>query len=61
MSTEQVFIEGQSRDAASGETFATINPATEEASAHVAQADAADVDLAVAAARRPSKRVPGRV
>ena len=35
----------------SGETFATINPATEQEICQVSRADSADVDLAVAAAR----------
>ncbi|WP_370249653.1 aldehyde dehydrogenase family protein [Nocardioides sp.] len=47
-----------------GEAFATINPATEEVLAHVAAASAADVDRAVAAARRAQEQVwgpmPGR-
>ncbi len=36
----------------SGKTFPTYNPATEEVIAHVQEADSADVDLAVAAARK---------
>jgi len=48
----QLFIDGRFVDAASGKTFATINPATEEILAEVAEADAADVDKAVVAARR---------
>jgi hypothetical protein len=32
MNTEQVFIGGQWRSPASGETYATINPATEDSS-----------------------------
>ncbi len=47
----QLFIGGRFRDAHSGGTFATVNPATEEILAHVAMADAADVDAAVRAAR----------
>jgi len=39
-------------DSVSGKTFETINPATGEALAKVAEADAADVDLAVKAARK---------
>ncbi|HEY2838567.1 MAG TPA: aldehyde dehydrogenase family protein [Pirellulales bacterium] len=45
------FIGGKWVPAASGKTFETINPATEEVIATVAEGDAADVDLAVAAAR----------
>lgn len=40
------------RAALSGETFAAINPATGKTLAHVPQGGAADVDLAVAAARK---------
>ncbi|MGZ5445391.1 MAG: aldehyde dehydrogenase family protein [Thermoanaerobaculia bacterium] len=47
----QLFINGEFVDARSGETFATINPATEEKIADVASAGAQDVDLAVEAAR----------
>jgi aldehyde dehydrogenase (NAD+) len=39
-------------DSVSGKTFETINPATGEILANVAEADAADVDLAVKAARK---------
>ncbi|MBV9158610.1 MAG: aldehyde dehydrogenase family protein, partial [Acidobacteriaceae bacterium] len=39
-------------DSVSGKTFETINPATGETLAKVAEADAADVDLAVKAARK---------
>jgi aldehyde dehydrogenase (NAD+) len=48
----QCFIGGKWVDAASGKTFETIHPATEEVIAHVAEGDAADVDLAVKAARK---------
>ncbi|QEG42089.1 aldehyde dehydrogenase family protein [Roseimaritima ulvae] len=46
------FIDGQWLPAASGKTFATINPATEQEIAQVAEGDAADIDLAAKAARR---------
>jgi acyl-CoA reductase-like NAD-dependent aldehyde dehydrogenase len=52
MTTDQVFIGGQWRPPASGETYATINPATEEESARVARGDERDIDQAVQAARR---------
>ena len=52
MHTSEVFVGGQWRAPASGETYATINPATEEVSAQVAKGDERDVDLAVQAARR---------
>src|SRR5881392_3732740 len=48
----QLFIGGQWVPAQSGKTFDTINPATEEVIASVAEADAADVDLAAKAARK---------
>jgi acyl-CoA reductase-like NAD-dependent aldehyde dehydrogenase len=47
----QLLIGGKFRDAASGKTFPTINPATEEIIASVAEADAPDIDAAVKAAR----------
>ncbi len=47
----QLFIDGQWRDAASGETFATPNPATGEVLATVASGGAEDIDRAVRAAR----------
>ncbi|MDZ4818742.1 MAG: aldehyde dehydrogenase family protein [Planctomycetota bacterium] len=47
----QCFIGGSWTPAVSGKTFATINPSNEEVIADVAEGDAADVDLAVAAAR----------
>jgi aldehyde dehydrogenase (NAD+) len=47
----QLFINGDFVDARSGETFATINPATEDKIADVASAGVEDVDAAVKAAR----------
>ncbi|KAG7235505.1 hypothetical protein INR49_002641 [Caranx melampygus] len=47
----KLFINNQWQDAASGKTFPTINPATGEVICQVAEADAADVDKAVKAAR----------
>src|SRR5580704_14955066 len=47
----KLLINGKWVDAASGKTFPTINPATGDVIAQVAEADAADVDKAVAAAR----------
>ena len=49
--TRQLLIGGSWVPARSGETFAVLDPATENPIAEVAAADAADVDLAVAAAR----------
>jgi len=48
----QLLIDGQWVDAQSGKTFTTPNPATGETLAEVAEADKADIDNAVAAARR---------
>ena len=47
----KLFINGDFVDARSGETFATINPATEETITDVASAGVQDVDAAVKAAR----------
>ncbi|MGH7194385.1 MAG: aldehyde dehydrogenase family protein, partial [Candidatus Saccharimonadales bacterium] len=47
----ECFIGGRWTPAASGKTFETLNPATEEVVAQVAEGDAEDVDAAVAAAR----------
>ena len=47
-----LFIDGKWSRAAGGKTFATINPATEETLARVADAGPADVDRAVQAARK---------
>ncbi len=47
-----LFINGDFRAALSGQTMVTINPATEEALAQFAVAGLADVDAAVAAARK---------
>jgi len=48
----QAFIDGEFRDAISGRTFVTHNPATGQLLAEVAACDADDVKLAVAAAKR---------
>ena len=52
MNTGQLFIGGGWRAPVTGQTYATINPATEEPSAQVARGDERDVELAVAAARK---------
>src|SRR4051812_41447069 len=49
------FVDGR------GRSFKTISPSTEEVLAEVAEADEADVDLAVKAARRAHSRVWGRM
>ncbi|MGF7159229.1 aldehyde dehydrogenase (NAD+) [Rhodoligotrophos appendicifer] len=51
-STKRMYIDGKWVEARSGKTFATYNPATGKVIAQVAEGDAADIDLAVAAARR---------
>src|SRR5260221_9718762 len=51
ISANKLLINNKWVDAASGKSFPTINPATGEVITHVAEADAADVDKAVAAAR----------
>ncbi|MBU6418266.1 MAG: aldehyde dehydrogenase [Proteobacteria bacterium] len=48
----QAFINGKFTDSVSGKTFDSINPATGAVLASVAECDATDVDLAVAAGRR---------
>ena len=48
----QLLIDGKWVDAASGKTFTTLNPATGEVLAEVAEADSADIDKAVGAARQ---------
>ncbi len=47
----KLIINGEAVDAASGKTFTTVNPATEEPICAVAEAGAEDVDRAVKAAR----------
>jgi aldehyde dehydrogenase (NAD+) len=58
-----LFVDGEFVDG-HGTSFKTVNPATEEVLSEVAEADQADVDLAVKAARRAHARVwsrmPGR-
>src|SRR5258708_28653165 len=51
VSATKLLSNGKGVDAASGKTFPTINPSTGEVITQVAEADAADVDKAVAAAR----------
>jgi aldehyde dehydrogenase (NAD+) len=52
-----LFIGGEFVDAASDRHFKTINPATEEVLSEVAEAGAADIDAAVAAARKAYTKV----
>jgi acyl-CoA reductase-like NAD-dependent aldehyde dehydrogenase len=53
---KKLFIGGRWVDSASGKTFDTVDPATGEMLAKVAEADAEDVDRAVAAARKAYER-----
>jgi len=55
-----LFIDGEFVDG-HGSSFKTINPSSEEVLAEVAEADEADIDLAVRAARRAHSRVWGRM
>src|SRR5436190_14219558 len=60
---QPLFIGGKWVDSVSGKTFATLNPATGEEICQVAEGDKADIDLAVAAARKafedgPWSRMP---
>jgi aldehyde dehydrogenase (NAD+) len=48
----KILIDGKWRDSVSGKTFSTINPATEEVIAEVAEGDKADIELAAKAARK---------
>jgi aldehyde dehydrogenase (NAD+) len=52
ISQTKILIGNRFVDSISGKTFETVNPATGDVLAHVAEADAADVDLAVKAARK---------
>jgi aldehyde dehydrogenase (NAD+) len=52
-----LFLDGKFSPPKSGKYFATINPATEEKLAEIAQAGEADVNRAVASARRAYDRV----
>jgi aldehyde dehydrogenase (NAD+) len=54
-----LFIDGEFVEPTDGETFKTVNPATEEVLAAVSAAGAADVDRAVSAARRAQTDVWG--
>jgi len=53
-----MLIDGKWVDAVSGKTFATYNPATGEVLARVAEGERADIDLAVAAARKAFEAGP---
>jgi acyl-CoA reductase-like NAD-dependent aldehyde dehydrogenase len=53
---KKLFVGGRWVESASGKTFETLDPATGEVLAKVAEADAEDVDRAVAAARKSFDR-----
>jgi aldehyde dehydrogenase (NAD+) len=55
---QPMLIGGRWVDSVSGKTFATINPSTGQEICQVAEGDKADVDLAVAAARRAFESGP---
>ena len=55
-----LFVNGEFVDG-HGHSFKSISPSTEEVLAEIAEADEADVDLAVKAARRAHSRVWGRM
>lgn len=54
----KLLIDGKWKNSVSGKTFATVNPATEEVIANVAEGDAADIDLAAKAARKAFESGP---
>jgi aldehyde dehydrogenase (NAD+) len=56
----QLLIDGKFVNSMSGKTFDTINPATEEKLASVQEADVADIDKAVKAARKAFDEGPWR-
>src|SRR5271156_3629143 len=56
----KLLIDGAWVNAASGKTFPVYDPSTGEVLAHVAEADAADVDKAVKAARKAFDEGPWR-
>jgi aldehyde dehydrogenase (NAD+) len=58
---KRLLIDGKWVEAASGKTFDSINPATGEVLARVAEGDAEDIDRAVAAARRAFEGPWGKV
>ena len=56
----KLLVDNQWIDSQSGKTFPTFNPATGSEIAQIAEADAADVDKAVAAARQAFENGPWR-
>ena len=60
ISATELLIDNRWVPAESGKTFETINPSTGEVICKVAEADAADVDKAVKAARNAFEHGPWR-
>ena len=60
VSATKLLINGQWIDSESGKTFPTINPSTGQETSQVAEADAADVNKAVKAARAAFDKGPWR-
>jgi aldehyde dehydrogenase (NAD+) len=60
ISATKILINNHWMESASGKTFRTINPSTGEEICQIAEADAADVDKAVRAAREAFERGPWR-
>src|SRR4051812_28503327 len=56
-----LYIDGSFVDPTGGGSFKSVNPATEEVLAEIAEADGTDVDLAVRAARRAYTRTWSRM
>jgi acyl-CoA reductase-like NAD-dependent aldehyde dehydrogenase len=56
LSTYQLFIDGEWRESASGETFPSINPSTEEEFARIARGTREDAQAAIQAARNAFDR-----
>jgi aldehyde dehydrogenase (NAD+) len=56
----RMLIDGKWMNSTSGRTFETINPATGDVIAHVAEGEAPDIDKAVKAARRAFEKGPWR-
>jgi aldehyde dehydrogenase (NAD+) len=56
-----LFIGGREVDASDGQSFVSVNPATEEPLASIARGTAADMDKAVKAARNAQKRSWGAI
>ena len=54
----KLFVEGEFRDAAGGESFGTFNPATERLITDVASAGVEDINVAVAGARKAFESGP---